>query len=109
MKTSFVLTDLEKIRSSCERIMQASQQSARLPGNQEDLVQLPLCFYPVSCPTTTSRRLRSNKHQGGFFKDGEREFIGRVTWPVMQWTIKKTTLILIFCSKLHRHTTVNAT
>lgn len=69
MKNNFVLTDLEEIKSSCEKIVQTSQQSSRLPGNQADLVQLPLCFYPVSCPSTTRRRLRSNKKQGGFFKE----------------------------------------
>lgn len=69
MKTCFVLTDLEEIKSSCERIMQASQQSSRLPRNQAGIIQLPLCFYPVSCPSVTQRRLRSNKHQAGFFKE----------------------------------------
>jgi len=69
MKSSFVLTDLEENKSICESIMQASQQSSRLLGNQADHIRLPLYFYPVSYPSTTWRRLRTNKHQGGFFQE----------------------------------------
>lgn len=44
-KPIFVLTDLVEIKSSCERSMQAPHQSSRCPGNEADLIQLPLWFF----------------------------------------------------------------